>query len=119
MAYSRIRTNRVWHTLESMVTAVAMDSKVQKLPGVRGGSYTSLFSVTGHSACFASARAVCCTGAQRRPRCSSDANWHSLELQYLCHERESSSASEAGGTDFAFKNKVCCFRNWMCASAGI
>jgi len=32
----------VWRTLESMVTAVAMDSRVQKLLRVRGGSYTGV-----------------------------------------------------------------------------
>src|SRR6218665_1450412 len=37
--YSRVRPTRVWRTLESM-TSVAMDSRVQKFPRVRGGSYT-------------------------------------------------------------------------------
>src|SRR6218665_573708 len=37
---SRVSSIRVWLTLESMVTAVAMESRVQKLPRVRGGSYT-------------------------------------------------------------------------------
>src|SRR6218665_2130898 len=37
---SRVSSIRVWRTLESMVTAVAMESRVQKLPRVRGGSYT-------------------------------------------------------------------------------
>jgi len=34
-AYSIVRPTRVWRTLESMVTAVSMDSRVQKLPRVR------------------------------------------------------------------------------------
>jgi len=42
VAYSGVCPTRVWRTLEFMVTAVAMDSRVQKLPRVRGGSYTGL-----------------------------------------------------------------------------
>jgi len=38
--YSRVR---MWRTLESMMTAVAMDSKSPKVAnGVRGGSYTGI-----------------------------------------------------------------------------
>src|SRR6218665_2476791 len=44
----RVRPTRVWRTLESMVTAVAMDSRVQKLPRVRGGSYTGVTRSRGH-----------------------------------------------------------------------
>jgi len=35
----RVRPTRVARTLEYVVTVVAMDSRVQKLPRVRGGSY--------------------------------------------------------------------------------
>jgi len=35
-----VRPTLVWRTLESMVAAVAMDSRVKRFPRVRGGSYT-------------------------------------------------------------------------------
>ena len=40
VAYSRVGPARVGRALEYMVTALAMDSRVQKLHRVRGGSYT-------------------------------------------------------------------------------
>ena len=40
VTYSRVRPTLVWRTLESMVTSVATNSRVQKFPRVRGGSYT-------------------------------------------------------------------------------
>src|SRR6218665_2628523 len=48
--YSRVRSTRVGRTLEYVVTAVAMDSRVQKLPRVRGGSYTAVVDPDGPKA---------------------------------------------------------------------
>ena len=40
MAYCIVCPTRVGRTLEYVVTVVSMDARVQKLPRVRGGSYT-------------------------------------------------------------------------------
>src|SRR6218665_142795 len=59
--YSRARPTRVGRTLEYVVTAVAMDYRFQKLPRVRGDSYTG-FKFSCHSSLF--------------PSLSNDHPWH-------------------------------------------
>jgi len=42
MARSRVRPTWAGRTVEYVVTVVARDSRVQKLPRFRGGSYTAM-----------------------------------------------------------------------------
>ena len=75
LPYSRVRLTRVRRTLESMVTAVAMNSRVQKLPRVRGVSYTGIKCTE---------QAVLKTVIQTRTACSDIASIESSEWRTPC-----------------------------------